>query len=244
VSAKPAEPRVYLGVIPARGGSKRIPRKNLIRLDGVPLIKYTIEAARNARHLTAFLVSTDSDEIAQYARDCGAPIPEMRPSDMAGDQSPVVDTLRHALGAFERTSTLRFDAIVLLQPTSPFRRATDIDRAIELFERTGADTVTGVRATRDHPFWAWRKDAECITPFFGFAEMATDRKLLPDAYAENGAMYIMRRDLVLAGKLYGERVVPYMMGELQSADIDTPLDLDWAEFLLARRAALEGDAPT
>jgi CMP-N,N'-diacetyllegionaminic acid synthase len=244
MAPKSTEPRSYLGVIPARGGSKRIPRKNLRRLDGIPLLSYTIEAARNSRRLTAFVVSTDSDEIAQYARSCGVQVPEMRPSDIAGDQSPVVDALRHALEGFERMSTSTFDAIVLLQPTSPFRRAHDIDSAIALYERTGADSVTGVRAVRDHPFWAWRKEGQCITPFFGLAEMAMDRKLLPEAYAENGAVYIMRRDLVLAGKLYGERVVPYVMEEVASADIDTPLDLEWAEFLLARRAPLEGDPPT
>jgi CMP-N-acetylneuraminic acid synthetase len=142
--------------------------------------------------------------------------------------------VRHALEAFEAAGGPRADALVLLQPTSPFRRAEDIDRAIELFECTGADTVTGVRAVRDHPYWAWRGDPSRIVPFLSLAEMATDRQLLPAAYAENGAVYIVRRDLILAGQMYGARVVPYVMDEVASTDIDTPIDLAWAEFLVAR----------
>jgi CMP-N-acetylneuraminic acid synthetase len=225
----------FLGVITARAGSKRIPGKNLVPLNGIPLIDYTLHAARDARRLAALVLSTDGEEIAQHARRLGMAVPQLRPAHIAGDRSPIVDALQHAVHAFEQGGGIRADAIVLLQPTSPFRGAQDIDRAIELFERTGADTVTGVRAVRDHPYWAWRKADRAIAPFFTLAEMSTDRQLLPEAYAENGAIYVVRRDLVLAGKLYGARVIPYLMDDLSSVDIDTPLDLAWAEFLLARQ---------
>jgi CMP-N-acetylneuraminic acid synthetase len=229
--------RRFLGVITARAGSKRIPGKNLALLNGVPLIDYTLQAARDARRLCACVVSTDGEAIAQHVRGWGIAVPHMRPAELAGDHSPVVQALQHATHAFEQSSGVRVDAIVLLQPTSPFRTASDIDRAIALFERTDADTVTAVRACRDHPYWAWRKMGEVMAPFFTVAEIAMDRQRLPEAYAENGAIYIARRELVVAGTLYGERVVPYPMDELSSVDIDTAPDLVWAEFLLARRGA-------
>lgn len=224
----------YLGVIPARSGSKRIPDKNLASLNGRPLIDYTLQAARESCRLGAFVVSTDSEAIAAHARAGGGLVPGLRPATMAGDRSPVLEALLHALSTYEQVGGTRADAIVLLQPTSPFRTGTDIDHAIEIFERTGADTVTAVREARDHPYWAWRDRADAIAPYFTASEMTMDRKDLPTAYAESGAAYVVRRALVEEGRLYGERVVPCIMDELHAVDIDTPLDLAWAEFLLQR----------
>lgn len=228
--------RFYLGVIPARGGSKRIPGKNLAQLNGRALIDYTLQAAFESRRLGAHVVSTDSEAIAAHARSRGAAVPTLRPAEIAGDRSPVVEALRHAMAAYELAGGRRADAVVLLQPTSPMRTGKDIDCAIEIFERTGADTVTSVREVRDHPYWVWREQMETVIPFFTLAEMAMDRKDLPPAYAENGAVYVVRRELIDAGKLYGERVVPCVMKELNSVDVDTPLDLAWAEFAIARRS--------
>lgn len=230
-------PSGYLAVVPARGGSKRIPGKNLVALNGIPLIDYTLRAAQSARRLSAVVVSTDDEQIARHCRERGVAVPEMRPADLAGDRSPVVEALVHAMAAFERSGGGPPKAIVLLQPTSPFRKAEDIDRAIESFEIRNADTVVAVRAIRDHPYWAWRKDGDRIEPVFSRTEMAMDRQLLPEAYAENGALYIIRRELVLNRSLYGARVVPYLMDDAASIDIDTPLDLAWAQFLLARGLA-------
>jgi CMP-N,N'-diacetyllegionaminic acid synthase len=224
----------YLGVIPARSGSKRIPGKNLAALGGIPLIDYTIKAAAQARHLNATVVSTDSEAIAARARGLGVSVPVLRPAAIAGDRSSVIEALQHALSVFERQGP-RVAAIVLLQPTSPFRTHEDIDRAIETFERERADTVTAVRASQDHPYWAWRSRDAAIEPFFSPAEMCMDRGDLPPAFTENGAVYVVRRELVDAGRLYGSRVFPYLMDALASVDIDTPLDLEWAEYLLARR---------
>jgi len=229
----------YLGVIPARAGSKRIPGKNLVRLNGVPLIDYSVRAAQGSERLTAVIVSTDSPEIASHARSLGVAVPDLRPPQLAEDRSPVVAALAHGLGLFERAGT-RADAVVLLQPTSPLRQAADIDRAIELFERTGADTVTAVRSIRDHPYWAWRASDDLIVPFHSETGMATDRQELPPVYAENGAVYVIRRELVVAGRIYGARVAPYVMQEEASVDVDTPLDLAWAEFLLSRQAGPTG----
>ena len=235
--------RFYLGVIPARAGSKRIPGKNMIALGGRPLIDYTIESAAGAQRLNTFLVSTDSDTIAAHARARGIAVPELRPAAIAGDRSPVVAALQHALAVFERTG-IHVDALVLLQPTSPFRTAGDIDRAIELFESTSADTVTAIRAAHDHPYWAWRARGSEIAPFFSQAEMQMDRIELPPAYAESGAVYVVRRTLIDAGKIYGTRVVGCRMDAIASVDIDTPHDLDWAEYLLARGRIRSGSDRT
>jgi CMP-N-acetylneuraminic acid synthetase len=227
--------RDYLAIVPARGGSKRIPGKNLALLAGRPLIDYTLEAARSASALTAIVVSTDNPLIAHRAEQQGALVPALRPSEMAQDSSPVVDALKHALLAFEDIDSRRAQAIVLLQPTSPLRTSADIDAAIDLFEAQHADTVTSVRLARDHPYYSWRQVAGAIVPFIGYREMGLDRQELPPLYAENGAVYVIRRELVLEGRIYGDRVVPYCMDESSSIDIDSPLDLAWAEFLFARQ---------
>jgi CMP-N-acetylneuraminic acid synthetase len=225
----------YLGVIPARGGSKRIPGKNLALLNGVALIDYTLRAAQGSKRLGAVVVSTDSPAIAGHVRAQGFSVPELRPADMAADRSPVVQALQHAVSAYERAGGAHVEGIVLLQPTSPLRRAQDIDRAIEIFEHADADTVTAVRSVHDHPYWTWREgDGGTIVPFRSMAAVCTDRKDLPAVYVENGAVYVMRRALVDAGSIYGARVAPCVMDDIASLDVDTPVDLAWAEFVLQR----------
>jgi CMP-N-acetylneuraminic acid synthetase len=224
----------YLAVIPARGGSKRVPRKNLRRLAGKPLLAHTIEAAQAARRLTAIVVSTDSREIARCAVRYGADPQGLRPAGLARDASAVTGALAHALAKFERAHP-PVDAVVLLQPTSPFRTAAHIDQAIALFESRAADTVTSVRLAKDHPFWAWRRAGATIRPYHTLARMALQRAELPAAYVENGAIFVMKRALVVRGRIYGRRVVPLVMDEIASIDIDTPLDLAWAEFVARGR---------
>jgi CMP-N-acetylneuraminic acid synthetase len=226
---------MYLAIVPARAGSKRIPGKNLVLLHGVPLIDYTLRAAASARRLGAVVVSTDSDAIAEHARRFGALVPQLRPAALAGDRSPVAQALLHALFSYEQAGGARADAVVVLQPTSPLRSAEDIDRAIELFEASGADTVTAVRPARAHPYHAWRREGDAIVPLFSAEHVTMDRQALPEVRMENGAVYVIRRELVLQQRIYGSRVIPYEMDLMSSVDIDDPLDLAWAEFLLGRR---------
>src|SRR5258706_10337909 len=119
-----------LGIIPARGGSKGIPRKNLVRLAGRPLIAYTCDAARGSERLTRVIVSTDDDEIAETARGLGVEVPFMRPAHLAADETPMVDVLLDALATLGRVDNYRPDVIVLLQPTSPLRRSAHVDAAV------------------------------------------------------------------------------------------------------------------
>src|SRR5262245_50748963 len=135
-----------LGIIPARGGSKGIPRKNLAPLGGRPLIAYTCDAARASLRLTRFMVSTDDEEIFEIARALGPETPLLRPARLAADDTPMVDVLLDIVATLERRERYRPDAVVLLQPTSPFRRAEHVDAAIELLESSGADSVVTVMA--------------------------------------------------------------------------------------------------
>ncbi len=139
-----AQPNV-LAVIPARGGSKRLPRKNILPLAGHPVIAYTIQAAAGAKRLTHWLVSTDDAEIAAVAKAYGAPVPFMRPAAIAGDKDRNSAVVRHAMEAMERTHGLRYDILMLLQPTSPIRKSAHIDEAVELLWASDLDTLASVK---------------------------------------------------------------------------------------------------
>lgn len=212
---------IAVGVILARGGSRRLPRKNVLNLCGKPLIAYTIEAAREAKHLSRTIVSTDDEEIATVAAACGAEVPFLRPAHLAADDSSSVDALMHAVDWLQAHGET-MDAVVLLQPTSPMRKGIHIDACIALFKDSGADTVISVREAADHPYWCWQPaDGSRIEPYFSVAELSTGRHLLPPAVMPNGAVYVVRPHLVRKRTLYGARVVAYRMSEQDSLDIDT-----------------------
>jgi CMP-N,N'-diacetyllegionaminic acid synthase len=223
-----------VAIIVARGGSKRLPGKNIRPLAGKPLIAYTIEAARAAKRLSRMIVSTDDPEIAKVAVDFGAEVPFLRPSELAQDHSPSIDVLRHAAEWLE-TRGQRIDAVVLLQPTSPMRHSRHIDAAIDLFVSTGVDTVTAVSPAQDHPYWCWKVVETEIQPFFSRSHMSMSRELLPAALVENGSIYVVRRGMLAAGSLYGERVAGYLMNRPDAVDIDTIDDFERAEHLLSAK---------
>jgi CMP-N,N'-diacetyllegionaminic acid synthase len=233
----------YLGIIPARGGSKRIPRKNLVPLAGRPLLDYTLDAATRSSRLDAFTVSTDSEEIAAHARARGASVPQLRPAELATDVSPPVHALAHALKTFEALTGRTFSAVVLLQPTSPFRTSAQIDAAIERFEQSGADTLTAVRVSPGHPYWTWTAREPYLVPYFSQREIELDRASLPPAFIETGSIYVVERGLVLQGRMYGERIAPFPMDEISAVDIDSALDLAWAHFLIERGLVQPGHEP-
>ena len=229
----------YIAVIPARGGSKRIPHKNIVPLQGKPLIEYTISAARNAAALSRIIVSTDDEEIARVAEGAGAEVLYPRPPELSTDTSDTLDVIRNVVSTLGQQDEYD-DIIVLLQPTSPFRTGEHIDRAVALFRSSGADTVTAVRPVTDHPYWLWRVRKGFLTPFKTMKHIQTGRHSLPADYIENGSLYIFRRSLLDQGTLYGSRIVPFEMDTVDSVDIDEPLDLMWAEFLLGRGLVLTG----
>jgi CMP-N,N'-diacetyllegionaminic acid synthase len=222
-----------LGLIPARGGSRGIARKNIALLGGRPLLAYTADAARASRALTRTVVSTDDREIAEAARALGLDVPFERPQPLAADAAPMLPVMQHALNAM---GELGFDAevVVLLQPTSPFRRATHIDAAIALLEASGADSVVSVVEVphQFNPVSVMRLDGDRLRPFLDAPTMA-DRHMKPRVFARNGpAVLAVRASVVRDGSLYGSDSRPLVMDHAESLDIDTPWDLMLAELLL------------
>jgi CMP-N-acetylneuraminic acid synthetase len=223
----------FLGVIPARGGSKGIQRKNLALLGGRPLISYTCEAALNS-NLDEVIVSTDDSEIAHVARGEGVSVPFLRPEVLACDDTPMIKVLQHVNGWLDESGS-SIDALVLLQPTSPFRTASDIDRSLSLFEEYRPATLVSVVRVphRFEPGSLLSKDdAGFVAPLLQ-GELVGRRQDKPTLYARNGpSILIQSRDSIRQGNLYQQPVLPFEMGALRSLDIDDEDDLKLALALL------------
>lgn len=223
-----------LGVIPARGGSKGVPRKNLRPVAGEPLIAHAIRAARDSKLLSAFLTTTDDDEIAEVAAGCGSPVVR-RPPDLADDDTPIVESILHALALAEEEAGESYDAVVLLQPPSPIRTGQDIDAAIEILEGDPeAEAVISVVPTEDdHPARMYRMDARGeLEPFWPDLETA-QRQDLPVLYYRNGAIYAVRRSVLIEKRsVMGDRKRPYVMSRDRLANVDEERDLVIADAMV------------
>lgn len=226
-----------LGLIPARGGSKGIPGKNVRLLGGKPLLAHTAEAALAARRLSRLVLTTDDEEIAEVGRQLGLEVPFLRPADLARDDTPTLPVVQHAVAELERSGDT-CEAVCLLQPTSPFRRSEDIDGCIDLLEADGLDAVISVLPVppEHNPHWVYFRDRE------GFLRLATGeaqpiprRQELPPAFHRDGAVYVVRREIVMQeNSLYGRRLGGYVMPEPgRSVNLDTLADWDRAESLAA-----------
>ena len=240
-----------LGVIPARGGSKGIRRKNLAPLGGRPLIAHTCDAARGSRALTRVIVSSDDDEVAAEAMKLGVEVPFLRPAALAGDDTPMVDVLVDLLSTLAGRESYRPDAVVLLQPTSPFRRAGHIDAAVDIFLASGADTVVSVVPVPHQftPSSLMTLEGDRLVfpggPEGPPAESAGGgpgplrRQDKPQRFARNGPAVVVVRARVLLEQraLYGADTRALVMSREDSLDIDDAFDLELAELLLSARAA-------
>lgn len=224
----------FVGLITARGGSKGLPMKNIASFGGQPPIPWSIQAAKESK-LERCIVSTDSRQIADVCRQAGGEVPFLRPVELAGDDTPHIDVLLHALEWLEADSVLP-EYLVLLQPTSPLRTAADIDAAIRLTDERDADSVISVCSAPVHPFWMRRLDDDGrLVDFTQIPEKSgyLPRQILPPAYAMNGAIYIVRSRVLLERKTYfTERTYGYVMPRERSIDIDTASDLGIADFLM------------
>jgi len=224
-----------LGIIPARGGSKGIPQKNLRKVAGRPLLAYTADAALGSRRLTRTIVSTDDPGIAEAARGLGLEVPFVRPADLAADTTPMLPVLLHAVHAMDAAG-FHADAVVLLQPTSPLRRAEHIDAAVDLLERSGADSIVSVVDVphQFNPVSVMRLEGGQLVPFLAGPPVLR-RQDKPRVFARNGpAVLAVRTSVLEGGSLYGNDVRPLLMTSEESLDIDTPADLELLEYLLAR----------
>ena len=230
-----------LGVIPARGGSKGLPRKNILHLAGKPLIAYTIEVALRSALLDRVMVSTDDDEIAKVAREYGAEVPFSRPPNLAQDDSLVFPVLIHAVNWLCERQGFNPEYVMLLQPTSPLREVDDIDSAANIAIKTEADSVVSVGAVHQHPYWMKRvvEDGR-LTSYLSSDQFPYRRQELPSIYALNGAIYLVSTKVLLKQQtFYTDRTYAYIMPPERSLDVDSKWDLYLAELILedkARRA--------
>lgn len=221
-----------LGVIPARGGSKGVPRKNIKQLGGKPLIAYTIEAALQSQ-LSKVIVSTDDEEIADVSKQYGAEIPFMRPAELATDTASSMYLTMHALKKIEEIEGEQYDAVMLLQPTTPFRTNKDINTAIKIIKEKKSDSVISVvNVGGTHPArMKYLKDGFLIDPPFCEAKENQNRQELEPMFIRNGAIYLTKRDVLLEGTYKGESCAALVMPDERSINIDTLFDFEYAEWL-------------
>ncbi len=227
-----------LALIPARGGSKSIPRKNIKPFAGHPLIAYSIAAGLQAEHVGRVIVSTDDPEIAAVARDYGAEVPFRRPATLAQDATPDLPVFTHALAWLEEHEGYRPDLVVQLRPTTPVRPPDLVDRAVRLLlEHPEADSVRGVVPSGQNPYKMWRiTQAGRLAPLLevpGLAEpYNAPRQSLPPTYWQTGHIDVIRPRVFAAGSMSGRVILPLVLDPLYTVDLDTPLDWMWAEWLV------------
>lgn len=217
-------PRTVLGIIPARGGSKGIPRKNIRLLDGKPLIAYTASAAKGSRLLSRTLLTTDDREIVEVGKALGLDVPFLRPAELAEDRTPMIEVVLHAIRWVQNQGE-RFDAVCLLQPTSPLRNAETIDRCIARLWDRDADSVTSVRPVPHeyNPHWVYFETSDGLLRLStGEPEPISSRQQLPPAYHHDGGVVVTKTNVLLSrGSLYGARTLGVVSPEQEACDIDT-----------------------
>jgi len=230
-----------LGIIPARGGSKGIPRKNIRLLAGKPLIQYTIERALAAKKLSELIISTDDIEIANIGKRLGVRVPFIRPSGLAKDNTPTLPVVVHALMFLEDKGE-NYDAICLLQPTNPFRAPELIDDCIEKFLISNADTLISVSEVphRYNPHWVYFEDRKGVLRIStGELSPIPRRQELPPAYYRDGSIYITKKNIIYQkNSLYGDRTIKYLVVPGDSITIDSNEDWQLAEKEIQRRNSL------
>lgn len=238
-----------LALIPARGGSKGLPGKNIRPIAGLPLIAHTIHAARVAVSITRVVVSTDDQAIAAVARAHGAEVPFLRPAELAGDGSPAIEAYLHACRTLEELGSPPIDELVVLLPTSPLRMAPDIDQAVGQFRLRSAEAVISVTPSAHPLHWAKVVDDQGVLrdALPGGAANNRNRQDYAQTFMPNGAIYVFRRALLeRRSGYYSERTYPMVMPKQRSIDIDDAYDFAIAEFLLTRGRGIEqppGPAP-
>ncbi len=221
-----------LALIPARGGSKGIPGKNVKVLGGKALIGWSIDAAKRAACVNRIIVTTEDEEIASVARELGADVPFMRPPQLAADDTPGITPVLHAISQLPG-----YDWLLLLQPTSPLRSAEDIDGIWQFCQEQGAPSVVSICEVGAHPYWMYQRNAaKRLEPFIKGRPDVTHRQDLPTVYTLNGALYLARTDWLLEHQNFiGSETLGYIMPPERSADLDTEEDWRWVEYLMNRR---------
>ncbi len=220
-----------LAIIPARGGSKGLPGKNMKPLGGKPLILHSIEAAFKSKYIDKVFVSTDNQEILDFAILSGAWAPSLRPNELATDTASAIDTYLYTLLLLEKEYGMSLDDVVVLQPTSPLRTADDINRAIELFREKEADSVVSYTLEQHPIYWHKEISEEGIIKSI-FPDQLLNRQDYKSTYYPNGSIYIFKRKMIFEKRsYYGDNSFAYIMPRNRSVDIDTIEDFRYAEYL-------------
>lgn len=227
-----------LTIIPARGGSKGVPRKNIKALGGKPLIAYTIETAKQSKYVGRLIVSTDDQEIADISESFGADVPFLRPAEFATDKAKAIGVVKHALLEMEKLDGREYPTVVYLEPPAPFKIAEDIDQSIELFFIHDPGSVVSVfKANQFHPILMKQIIDGQLKPIWKEEPEGVPRQLYqPTCYMRNGAVYVIKKENILRGIFYGDPVIPYVMPEERSICIDGMLDWYAAEAIIMARS--------
>ncbi|HAS47569.1 MAG TPA: acylneuraminate cytidylyltransferase family protein [Microscillaceae bacterium] len=224
-----------LFVIPARGGSKGVPGKNIKKLAGKPLIGYSIDYARQFASDEFICVTSDDDEIIRTTEEYGLAVPFKRPAQLATDTAGSYEVILHAL-AFYEAQGATFDCVVLLQPTSPFRLKSQLEEAMQLYT-SSLDMVASVQETKSNPYYLlFEETNEGYLNISKPGHRATRRQDVPKVYEFNGNLYLINPSSLKSHQGFGEfsKIKKYVMSELYSVDIDTLMDWDYAEFLIEK----------
>lgn len=225
-----------LGIIPVRGGSKGVPKKNIKLLNGKPLIQYTGDIALMSKELTRVIVSTDDDEIIKVATSIGLDVPFKRPKSLSEDKSPTLPVIQHALRYLEDNFNETYDAVCLLQVTTPFRTVEFVDRAIRKFLKDKSDSLISTQKVPHeyNPHWVFTKNAKGMMEVStGDIEIIARRQELPDAYHRDGSIYITKVDVLLhQNSLFGNSITNIESDPKTYVNIDTIEDWNIAENIL------------
>lgn len=225
-----------LAIIPARGGSKGLPRKNIKLLDGLPLICHSIKAALDSKLVDRVIVSTEDKEIASIAKDFGAEVPFIRPDSLAGDKSMAMDTYLNVVDLISQQNSKLVESFVALLPTVPLRTSEDIDEAIKIFNAKKADSVISVVEASIPIHWYRRitNDGKLVN-FFPDFNAVKNRQEMEKTYVPNGAVYVFQTEILrLTRQYYNKKTYPYIMPKERSADIDDKFDFEWVNYLKIR----------
>jgi CMP-N-acetylneuraminic acid synthetase len=223
-----------LAVIPARSGSKGVPKKNIRTFLGQPLIAHTIKSALESKCFVDVLVTTDSREIQDIALQFGAISPFLRPKELSHDTALATDTIRHAVLEYEKMLGKRVDHVMMLQPTTPTRTSVHICEAIKMFVGSDAEScMSVVQVDNAHPIKMKRIVGEYLVDFIETGLENPPRQLLPPVHIVNGAIYLVKRDILVDSKSFkGKKCIPYCMSAVDSVNIDSEIDFKFAEFVM------------
>ncbi|CAN2048417.1 CMP-N,N'-diacetyllegionaminic acid synthase [Candidatus Magnetomoraceae bacterium gMMP-1] len=230
-----------IGLIPARGGSKGIPNKNIYLLCGKPLIAYTIEAALASKDLDRVIVSTDSKKIAQIAKSYGAEVPFIRSKSISQDDTPDKPVIEHVIRWLKENENYCFDYLAYLRPTTPLKKSSIIDKALKKIRNN--TSCTGLRSITKsegvfHPFWMYKIKNGLLEPFIDNIDKSLycQRQLLPECYRLNGVIDVIKTSIVISSEtnIYGDKIIFYKVEEKYAIDIDNEFDMLLCEYMLQK----------